>query len=49
MSKAEVDAAITLLDRILPDLHYIQLRVMESKPTDRTLGECEQERSDPIR
>jgi hypothetical protein len=28
MSKAEVEAAIALLDRVLPDLHDIKLRVV---------------------
>jgi len=49
MSDAEVDAALALLDRVLPDLHYIELRVAGSEPTDTHSGECEQNRSDAIR
>ena len=32
MSKAEVDAAIALLDRALPDLHYFQPRAAGGQP-----------------
>jgi hypothetical protein len=39
MSDAEVDAALALLDRVLPDLHYIQLRVADGRPILQTVVE----------
>jgi hypothetical protein len=38
MSEAEVDAAIALLDRVLPDLHYIELRAADGRPISVTLA-----------
>jgi hypothetical protein len=35
MSKTEVDAALAMLDRVLPDLHYIELRVPNGEPTNQ--------------
>ena len=35
MSKAEVDAAIMMLDRVLPDLQYIDLRVADASRQTR--------------
>jgi hypothetical protein len=42
MSKAEVDAALALLDRVLPDLHYIELRIAGGSRQTRHSGDCEQ-------
>jgi len=39
MSNPEVDAALALLDRVLPDRHHIELRLADGEPTNTAFGE----------